>query len=88
MHGSTPWAQEKIFQILNHRYNAKLPTVVTVQGALEDLPDSWASRMCDPKVSLTFDILAPDYRGLPRRQRDEGADRGAGNRRKGGARRR
>ncbi len=75
VHGSTPWAQEKIFQILNHRYNAKLPTVVTIQGALYDVPDSWASRMCDPKVSLVFEILAPDYRGLPRRQRDEGGKR-------------
>lgn len=24
---STPWAQEKLFQLLNHRYSARLPTV-------------------------------------------------------------
>ena len=28
-HNSTPWAQEKLFQILNHRYNGRLPTVIT-----------------------------------------------------------
>ena len=28
-HSSTPWAQEKLFQIFNHRYNARLPTVIT-----------------------------------------------------------
>lgn len=75
VHSSTPWAQEKLFQILNYRYNAKLPTVTTIRGSLDDVPDSWASRMCDPKVSLVFEMLAPDYRGLPRRQRDEGGRR-------------
>jgi len=74
VHGSTPWAQEKLFQILNYRYNAKLPTVVTIQGTLGDIPESWASRMSDAKVSLVFEILAPDYRGLPRRRRDEGGE--------------
>jgi DNA replication protein DnaC len=71
VHGSTPWAQEKLFQILNYRYNAKLPTVVTIRGSLEGVPESWASRMSDAKVSLVFEIEAPDYRGLPRRRREE-----------------
>ena len=26
---TTPWAQEKLFQLLNHRYNGRLPTVIT-----------------------------------------------------------
>jgi DNA replication protein DnaC len=80
VHSSTPWAQEKLFQILNYRYNAKLPTVITVRGSLEAISESWASRMCDAKVSLVFEIVAPDYRGLPRRRRDEGGD-GVGRRR-------
>jgi len=74
VHGATPWAQEKLFQILNYRYNAKLPTVITIRGKLEDVPEAWASRMCDPKVSLPFEIEAPDYRGLPRRRQDEGGE--------------
>jgi DNA replication protein DnaC len=68
VHSATPWAQEKLFQILNHRYNAKLPTVVTVGCALDDLPEAWVSRMYDTKVSMIFEIDAPDYRGRPRKQ--------------------
>ena len=33
VHSATPWAQEKLFQVINHRYNNALPTVVTVRGA-------------------------------------------------------
>jgi len=68
VHSATPWAQEKLFQILNYRYNAKLPTVITVGRALDDLPDSWVSRMYDTKVSMIFEIEAPDYRGRPRKE--------------------
>jgi len=34
------------------------------------LPAAWLSRMFDTKVSIgaPFEILAPDYRGRPRRQ--------------------
>lgn len=68
VHSATPWAQEKLFQILNYRYNAKLPTVITVGRSLEDLPGHWVSRMYDTKVSMIFEIEAPDYRGRPRKQ--------------------
>ncbi len=68
VHSATAWAQEKLFQILNYRYNAKLPTVITVGCPLDDLPDSWVSRMYDTKVSMIFEIDAPDYRGRPRKQ--------------------
>jgi DNA replication protein DnaC len=68
VHSATPWAQEKLFQILNYRYNAKLATVITVGCALDDLPESWVSRMYDTKVSMIFEIEAPDYRGRPRKQ--------------------
>jgi DNA replication protein DnaC len=68
VHSATPWAQEKLFQILNYRYNAKLPTVITVGCPLDDLPEPWVSRMYDTKVSMIFEIEAPDYRGRPRRE--------------------
>jgi DNA replication protein DnaC len=68
VHSATRWAQEKIFQILNYRYNAKLSTVITVGRPLEELPESWVSRMYDDKVSLIFQIEAPDYRGLRRQE--------------------
>ncbi|MBI1885636.1 MAG: ATP-binding protein [Chloroflexi bacterium] len=77
VHSATAWAQEKLFQILNFRYNAKLPTVITVGCPLEELPESWVSRMYDDKVGMIFEIEAPDYRGLPRRQaRPEPSGRG------------
>ena len=42
---ATPWAQEKLFQILNHRFNAALPTVVTVRGQIQRLDESLRSRL-------------------------------------------
>lgn len=69
VHSATPWAQEKLFQILNYRYNARIATVITVSRSLEELPQAWVSRMYDPKVSLICEIDAPDYRGLQRGSR-------------------
>ena len=42
---ATPWAQEKLFQVINHRYNNALPTVVTVRGPLQRLDDSLRTRL-------------------------------------------
>ena len=43
--GATPWAQEKLFQVFNHRFNAALPTVITVRGSLQRLEDGLRTRM-------------------------------------------
>jgi DNA replication protein DnaC len=59
---STPWAEEKLFQILNHRYNARLPTVITSNQTLEDMDLRIQSRMVDPDLAVMVTILAPDYR--------------------------
>lgn len=42
---ATPWAQEKLFQVFNHRFNARLPTVITVRGPLERLEEGLRTRM-------------------------------------------
>ncbi len=42
---STPWAQEKLFQVLNHRYNLELPTVVTLAAPLETLEERFQTRL-------------------------------------------
>jgi DNA replication protein DnaC len=68
VHSATPWAQEKLFQILNYRYNGRLPTIITIGRPLEELPD--------PKVSDLFRIEAPDYRGLRRPERRDPPSRG------------
>jgi DNA replication protein DnaC len=59
---STPWAQEKLYQIINYRYNSRLPTVITVSGFLEGIEGRLASRLRDPEVSNVTPIFAPDYR--------------------------
>jgi DNA replication protein DnaC len=60
---ATPWAQEKLYQLINYRYNARLPMVVTTCLSLEDFETRISSRMVDPKLSVVFNITAPDYRG-------------------------
>jgi DNA replication protein DnaC len=60
---ATPWAQEKLYQLINYRYNARLPMVVTTCLSLEDFETRISSRMVDPKLSVVFNIRAPDYRG-------------------------
>jgi DNA replication protein DnaC len=61
-HSSTPWAQEKLFQLFNHRYNAQLPTVVTTNHELEDIDVRIRSRLIDPDLAQIIKILAPDFR--------------------------
>jgi DNA replication protein DnaC len=61
-HSATPWAQEKLYQVLNYRYNAQLPTVITMSRALEELEPRISSRLADRKMSVAFNIMAPDYR--------------------------
>ena len=60
---ATPWAQEKLYQLINHRYNARLPLVVTTCLSLDEIETRISSRMVDPRISLVFNITAPDYRG-------------------------
>ncbi len=67
----TPWAREKLFQILNYRYNARLSTVITSRS-LEELESQLSSRISDVRLSNVIHIDAPDYRGrVPRRPRRE-----------------
>jgi len=59
---TTPWAQEKLYQVINYRYNARLATVITTCCSLDEIEDRISSRLVDPKISLVFPITAPDYR--------------------------
>jgi len=60
---ATPWAREKLYQIFNERYNAKLPTVITMSGNLDDLDARIRSRMLDGRLCAIYEIMAPSYRG-------------------------
>ncbi len=59
---ATPWAREKLYQIFNERYNAKLPTIITMSSNFEDLDARIRSRMLDTRLCTIFEILAPSYR--------------------------
>ena len=61
-HSSTAWAQEKLYQLVNYRYNACLATVVTTSASLEEIETRISSRLADPRLSLVWNITAPDYR--------------------------
>jgi len=58
---TTPWAQEKLYQVINYRYNAQLPTVITTNCSTDELDSPILSRFVDPKISTFFHIIAPDY---------------------------
>jgi len=91
-HSTTPWAKEKLYQIINYRYNARLPMVVTMCCSLEDLDREdrrVGSRLADHKIGTVFAINAPDFRvdhpaaqngmqshTMPRRNKGRSADSG------------
>ncbi len=59
---ATPWAKEKLFQLLNHRYAARLPTVITTNLKLPEIEPRLRSRMADPDLTIIVSIMAPDFR--------------------------
>jgi DNA replication protein DnaC len=61
-HSATPWAQEKLFQLLNFRYNAQLPTVITTNQELEEIDLRLRSRLADVTLCQIITITAPDFR--------------------------
>ena len=68
---SSPWAEEKLYQIIVHRHELRLPTVITstlsIQQLIESKPNI-GSRLVDPLIDW-HPITAPNYRDQ-RRQRD------------------
>lgn len=63
---ATPWAEEKLYQLFNHRYNGRLPTVITMAKDA-DLKPRLKSLILDVGRCTPFEIMAPSYRGLPTR---------------------
>lgn len=67
---TTPWAREKLYQIINHRYNYSLPTVITSNRKPEDIEPRIFSRMCDRTLCEEITMIeAGDYRRLTVQQR-------------------
>jgi DNA replication protein DnaC len=58
---ATPWAREKLYQILNYRYETKLPTVITTASTLDEIDPRIRSRMLDERVCQIYAIIVPPY---------------------------
>ncbi len=59
---ATPWAQEKLFQIINYRYINKLPTVITTNLILDEIESRIRSRLQDTEFVKHTRITASDFR--------------------------
>lgn len=59
---ATPWAQEKLFQIVNYRYINRLPLVVTSNLSLDEIEPRIRSRLQDPELVTRVQLHAPDFR--------------------------
>lgn len=59
---TTPWAREKLYQIFNHRYNERLPTIVTSNRDHQELDERIVSRLLDRHLTRDVQIDAEDYR--------------------------
>jgi DNA replication protein DnaC len=59
---ATPWAAEKLYQLLNYRDNAELPTVITTNQSLDDLDPRLASRLRDQKMVAWIPLYSTDFR--------------------------
>ena len=53
---ATPWAKEKLFQIVNHRSNLELPTVFTTATRPQMLEERLATRLSDARLSRVFQL--------------------------------
>ena len=76
----TPWAEEKLFQLLNYRYNACLPTVITTSLTVRDMDGRLASRLTDPQVSSILLMGRFDFWGKEKAAAPSRPTRGRGRR--------
>ena len=63
-HSSTPWAQEKLYQVLNHRHSNRLPTVFTLGSPIEEMDSRFQTRFGDPEVAVICLLGAAERIGL------------------------
>jgi DNA replication protein DnaC len=58
---ASPWAKEKLFQLLDYRYVSRLPTVITTAKKLEELNERVATRLMDERRCFIYAITARSY---------------------------
>jgi DNA replication protein DnaC len=59
----TPWANEKLFQLIDYRHINKLPTIITTAKYPKELDERIYSRIMDVRLCNICKIEAPGYRG-------------------------
>jgi DNA replication protein DnaC len=65
---STAWATEKLFQLINYRYNYRIPTVFTTNDTrLSRVDERISSRLHDKAFVKDIFIKGADYRTIARR---------------------
>ncbi len=65
----TPWVREKLYQLFNHRYNAKLPTVITTTQTLDEIDPRVRTRMLDARLCTIYALDVPPYYESLRKKR-------------------
>ena len=57
-----PWAEEKLYQLLVHRHNLKLPTIITTLDDFTGELGPIRSRAADKAVGYVLNIISKDFR--------------------------
>lgn len=68
---ASQWAQEKLFQLFNHRYSHRLPTIITTNADIDSIDPRIRSRLLDGDLTNRVKISAPDYRTAIQSQHDQ-----------------
>ena len=58
---ATPWAKEKLFQIIDYRYLSRMPTVFTSSETVEETDERLATRLADRRVCTIFALEVRSY---------------------------
>jgi DNA replication protein DnaC len=75
----TAWATEKLFQLINYRYNYRMPTVITTNARLmSHMDERIRSRLNDRGLVRYVQIEAQDYRERHAGRPSRGGSRGRG----------
>ena len=61
MSSATPWAKEKLYQIIETRFQARLPTVFTTARTPEQVDERLRTRLFDRRICTPFVIQARPY---------------------------
>jgi DNA replication protein DnaC len=61
----SPWANEKLFQLIDYRYVNKMTTVITTLKRMDEMDKRILSRLQDSRLCKICAITASNYRGTP-----------------------